>query len=150
MRRTRGDIEPAERLGSPGARLLQRALLIWLALLVVAFVNGALREILLLPFLGRWGQIASVLILIAALVLGAWWMVRRTRPRRPLRDWFLVGLLWVFLTLAFELLFFHYIAGVPWDALVAAHDPRQGGTFGVILLALLLAPATVARLSGRG
>ena len=139
----------ADRPGAPAARLWRRALLVWLGLLGAAFVNGALRELLLLPFLGRWAEMASIMILIAVLVFGAWWMVRRTRPRRPLRDWFLVGLLWACLTLAFEILFFHYVGGLPWEALVAAHDPRQGGTFGVILLALLLAPAAVARLSGR-
>jgi hypothetical protein len=136
-------------MAASGMRLLRRALLVWFALLVAAFVNGGLREIVLVPLLGRAAEMVSVAILVAVLVLGAWWMVRRTRPRRRLRVWLLIGVLWAGLTLAFELLFFRYVAGVPWETLVAAHDPRKGGTFGVILLALLLAPAAVARLTGR-
>jgi hypothetical protein len=139
----------AERPPGPTKRLVQRALLVWLAVLAAAFANGALRELVLQRVIGGLPDLASIVILIGVLAFAAWWMVHRTRPRRPLRDWFLVGVLWAGLTVAFELLFFRYVAGVPWETLIAAHDPREGGFFGLVILATLLAPPAMARLSGR-
>jgi hypothetical protein len=130
---------------APGLRLLRRALLAWCVILVAAFASGILREVLLEPTFGASrAQLISIVLLLAVLLLAARWLVRVTRPRRPLGHWFLVGLLWAALTVSFEFPFFHYVAGVSWSELLAAYDIRRGGYSGVVVLAILLAPPAVA------
>ena len=131
-------------------RLLARAALVWLVILLAAFVNGAFRAMVLGPVLGGpRAELASALILIGILLFGADWLVRRTRPRRPLWQWLLVGLFWAVLTVGFEFLFFHFVVGMPWPELLAAYDVTQGRYFGVVALATLLAPPLMARLRRR-
>jgi len=133
----------------PGARVFARALGVWLLILIAAFANGALREVVLAPVLGEpMAAALSAIILCAVIVLTAWWLVLLTHPHQPMRYWWLVGLLWVALTAGFELGFFHYLMGEPLAALLAAYDPRYG-CFGFVQLTTLLAPPALARL-GRG
>jgi hypothetical protein len=69
--------------------------------------------------------------------------VRHIRPRYSLTDLWLVGLLWLALTLAFELLFFHYAAGKPWEVLLADYDVLQGRIWVVVPLAELFGPQVI-------
>jgi hypothetical protein len=96
-------------------RIYPLALAVWLLLFVVAFSLGAVRERLIAPALGvQDAHVVGTLAFIAVLLGITAVFVRRIRPRCPLRDLWLVGLLWLALTVAFEFLFFHYAAGKPW------------------------------------
>jgi hypothetical protein len=129
--------------------LLPRALLIWCGLLVAAFVNGALREILLAPALGeRLAAPISALVFAAIIVLAAWWLVRSATPQSA-RVWLAIGVLWAGMTVAFEFVFFGWLMGVPWPELLATLDPRRGGWFGLVLLVALLAPSACGALQDR-
>lgn len=117
--------------------------------MVAAFVNGALREILLAPALGE-DLAAPLSALLFALIIGlaAWWLTR-SFPPQPARAWLAVGALWAALTIAFELGFFGLAMGVPLPDLLANLDPRRGGWFGLVLLVALLAPMAFGALRNR-
>jgi hypothetical protein len=120
--------------------MLLRALLVWLLLVALAVLNGALREALLAPRLGApAGHVASTLSLAALILLVAWHTIRWIAPGSGRRAW-AVGLLWLFLTLAFEVLAGHYLLGHPWPALLADYDLRRGRVWPLVLLATLVAP----------
>jgi len=57
--------------------------------------------------------------------------------------------LWLFLTLAFEFSFGHYIVGRSWADLASDYDLRHGGLLAVGMAALMLSPVIVARLRSR-
>jgi hypothetical protein len=62
--------------------LLRRALLIWLGLVATAFVNGALREILLAPALGEdLAAPLSALLFALIIALAARWLARSLPPQ---------------------------------------------------------------------
>lgn len=125
--------------------VLQRALLAWLVLIAVEFVNGTLRTIFLTPIVGDFRSrqigvfIGSTLILLVAYLLGPWLRVPQNALLR-------IGLLWTALTLSFELLAGHYAFGRSWTSLGQDYDLRQGGLliFGMVVLAL--SPWIAARL----
>ena len=95
-------------------RVYPLALAVWLLLFVVAFSLGAMRELLIAPALGvQAAHVVGTLAFVAVLLGITAVFVRRIRPRCSLRDLWLVGLLWLALTVAFEFLFFHYAAGKP-------------------------------------
>ena len=121
--------------------MIPRALLVWLALLVLAVLNGALRQALLIPRLGERAAHVVSTLLLSAIILG---VARASLPwMRPTsaRDAWLVGVLWLGLTVAFEFLGGHYLFGDPWERLLAAYNIAQGQVWVLVLVATLLAPA---------
>jgi hypothetical protein len=121
--------------------LVARALLVWGGLLVLAILNGALREALLGPWLGEAaGRRVSSVLLAVLIGLVAWLTVPWIGPATARQAW-AVGALWTVSTLAFELLGGHYLFGRSWPALLADYDVRQGRLWILVLLATLVAPA---------
>jgi hypothetical protein len=128
--------------------MLTRASLVWLALLALAFVNGAVRETALIP---KWGDLVghalSSFTLSIAIVVVTFFLVRWIGPTSKADAW-CVGALWLALTLAFEFLAGHYIFDTSWDRLWADYNVLEGRVWTVVLIATLFAPLITAR--GRG
>jgi hypothetical protein len=120
--------------------MIPRAVLAWLALLLFAILNGALRQALLIPSLGEQaGHVVSTLLL-SAIILGAAWVLLPWIHPRTTRDAWIVGALWLVLTVAFEFLGGHYLFGDPWEDLLAAYNVAQGRIWFLVLIATWLAP----------
>jgi hypothetical protein len=117
----------------------------WLAMLAVAVGNGMLREVSYGPLTDdSTAQQLSTVTAIALLGLVMWYFLRR-RPPASGAAALGVGLLWMGLTVAFEFLFFHYVAGHSWSALLANYDLAAGRLWLLVLLWLLLAPSLFRR-----
>ena len=121
-----------------GSHMIRKALVVWLILIAAEIVHGIVRGIFLVPQVGQFrsGQIGvftgSLIILVIALVSVRW--IGATRSSHLLG----VGVLWLVLTLAFEFLFGHFVAGASWERLASDYNVPEGGLlpFGMILLAL--------------
>jgi len=117
------------------------ALAVWLLLLVLAVCLGAVRERLITPAIGEHAaHVVGTLAFVAVLLGITAVFVGRIRPRCSVTDLWLVGLLWLALTVAFEFLFFHFVAGKPWEALLADYDLLRGRIWLLVPLAELLGP----------
>jgi hypothetical protein len=117
-----------------------RAAAAWLGILVIANVNGALREFLLVPLLGATvaHAISTILLCLLVLILARatiGWM----GPRSAGEAW-RVGLLWLALTLAFEFLAGHYLFGNSWERLLSEYNLAAGRIWSIVPLVTLLAP----------
>ncbi|MDO8310908.1 MAG: hypothetical protein Q7T25_03100 [Sideroxyarcus sp.] len=123
-----------------------RYLIAWFVLLVVAMINGALRDFTYgkhVPELLA-NQLSCVSgILLFAVVIHQY--VRRWPPASAREAWY-IGLFWMALTVAFEFLFFHYVGGHSWEALLANYDIASGRLWPLILLWVLVAPYLFYRL----
>jgi hypothetical protein len=119
---------------------LAMAFVTWLVLLVAMVANGLLRVVVLQPRLGEVlaRQLATA-IGVAIVLIAAGAFVRR-RPHAGSAELLGVGVLWLLLTLAFEFLFGHYVAGASWQELLADYDVLEGRLWPIVLLAVLLAP----------
>lgn len=123
-----------------------RAFLIWLLLLVLAVLNGTFRQGVLLPRLGDGtAHVVSTLLLCAVIFALAYFSIGYIRPRTAGDAW-LVGLLWVGLTVAFEFGAGHYLFGTPWSRLLDDYNLAAGRVWVLVLLADLLAPVVAYRL----
>jgi hypothetical protein len=128
--------------------MILRATAVWVLLLVMAILNGGVRERWITPRWGpRAGHIASTLMLAALILLTAWLSVRWLRLSTP-ADAFRVGILWSVLTLAFELIAGHYLFRRSWPSLWAEYDLRQGRIWILVPLVTLLAPLAAGYLRG--
>jgi hypothetical protein len=120
-----------------------RAALAWLVFVVLAMLNGGLRQTLLVPRIGeRAGHVVSTLLLSALVLAAAWPLLRWIRPA-TVRDAWLIGALWLLLTVAFEFLAGHYLFGSPWGELAAAYDIWDGQIWILVLVTTLIAPVLV-------
>lgn len=121
--------------------MILRAVAVWLVILVVAVVNGAVRETLVSPRFGAAaGHIASSIALSAAAMLVAWLTIAWIAPASAGAAW-ATGGLWLLLTVAFEFLAGHYLFGDPWEKLLADYDLRRGRIWVLVLVATTCAPA---------
>jgi hypothetical protein len=121
-------------------RSIVSALSLWLLLLVVAVIAGAFRESLLTPRFG--GQVAHVVgtLVVAAIMAVIIALYIRRGPPRSLKQRWMLGVFWLALTVSFEFLFGHYVAGRPWEVLLADYNLLQGRIWVLILAVLLLTP----------
>jgi hypothetical protein len=124
-----------------------RAIVVWCGLLVLAFANGGVREVMLVPALGDTvaHAISSIMLSVAIVVL-AWMTIGWIAPATPAAAW-QVGALWLALTLAFEFLAGHYFFGNPWSRLLADYNVLRGRIWIVVLLTTVCAPYATARVA---
>ena len=121
-----------------------KGLAAWLAFGAVVVALGAARETLLRPRFGalRAEQLETIVASAVVLALIVWFVhAARPSPRQA----FILGGVWVVLTLLFELGVFHFALGVPMDELLAAFDLPHGRLWPLFLLTLFAAPPLAAR-----
>lgn len=129
--------------------LVLQSFFIWLVFLATAILNGWIREHhleKLVPPLAAH-QLSTLLLCSAILALAVVFIhSRRIENNRTLLA---IGLFWVCLTVTFEFLFFHYIAGIPWPVLLADYNILEGRLFTLVLITTLVAPLVAGRLCFR-
>ena len=120
----------------------------WPVLLAIAIVNGVLREFTY----SNWvAEIAAhqVSTLLAAAIFGAAvvLLARHVTPRSS-KQAIHIGVIWLVLTLCFEFLFGHYVAGHSWARLVQDYDLLSGRVWPLLLVWTAILPYLVFRLYG--
>jgi hypothetical protein len=128
--------------------MLLRALAVWVGILGLASLNGALRDLVLTPRLGDPVARAISTVLLSGLVLLVTWLTLGWIGPRSRADTLVIGGVWVTCTLAFEFLAGHYLFRKPWADLLADYDLRRGRIWIAVLVVTLGAPCWIARLRG--
>ena len=127
---------------------MARVFLAWLAILPLAIANGAFREAVLVPHLGKSlafaasGLLLALGIVLVAVVL-ARWLALGVRVR-----WTHVGATWLALTLVFEF-GFGALRGQSWSQMLAPYTFSDGNLWPLVLAATFFAPLIAERLRGR-
>ena len=125
--------------------LLLYAIGAWVGMVVLAIFNATLREVFITPNAGEYAghviSTATLLILLAAYI----YVYFRWMPVHEGPELALVGVLWAGLTVAFEFLFGHYVAGQAWEDLLMLYDVTQGYVWIFLPLFILVAPTLFGR-----
>ncbi len=124
-----------------------KALTIWFGILLLAVANGALREVIFLPRLGKTVALPLSGLLLVLLILLVTFCTFPWLQLDTLSQAMTVGLGWLALTLIFEFSFGRY-QGKSWSTLLAAYTFKDGNLWPVVLLVIAFAPYTVGRLQG--
>jgi hypothetical protein len=129
-------------------RLLPKAALIWLLIVIMAIVNAAIREKLLAPIISSRialpvsGMLLSVFVFLIAFLSIPFFSSTEGK------SYIFIGVAWLVLTLLFEFLFGHFFVGKPWHEILQVFNIRKGDLFIVALLVTLIAPWLSAKLRG--
>lgn len=119
---------------------------LWVAILMLAILNGMLRVGLIIPALGgiagliTSGLLLSVCILVVAWIAAPWY--------GPLisSQWLLIGLCWLLLTLIFEFSFGHFVQNKTWGELLDAYTFKGGNIWPFVLVTTFIAPWFAAKI----
>jgi hypothetical protein len=122
---------------------------VWLVMLTAAFVNGALRELLIVRLAGEQvGHIISVFLLSGAIFAVTYVFVKALQPL-PASTLLGIGLFWLVLSLLFEFGFFHYVMHAPWQTLLADYNIFRGRLLIIVWLTTLFSPLICGQLLHR-
>lgn len=119
---------------------MERYVLAWLPMVVIGILNGIVREATYGKHLNeaRAHQVSTV---TGILLFGIYiWIVTSLWGFASLTQAAIVGSIWLILTIAFEFLFGHFIAGHTWAELLADYNIFAGRLWPLVLLWIALAP----------
>ncbi len=126
--------------------LLLRVVGIWVLIVILAIMNGILRETLIAPHIGSYmAHVLSSIILTVLVFAVVSIFVCKSRIS-SVNVLFSIGALWVVLTILFEFLFGHYVMGHPWSSLFADYNIFRGRLWLLVLLSVFFSPVLAARL----
>lgn len=118
----------------------------WAPMIFIAIANGIFREKFLV---GRLRELAahqaSTGILVILFGIYIWIVTRNWKPESAEQAIF-IGLLWLGLTVLFEFLFGHYVAGHSWSKLFQDYNILKGRVWILILVWVTIAPYIFYRL----
>jgi hypothetical protein len=123
-----------------------RSIAIWLIFIVIESINGTIRTLLLVPLVGdlRAHQISfvtgSLLILSIATIFVRWLKIS------SLSQSIGVGVLWMMLTVVFEVGLGRLAFGYSWAQIAADYNLRQGRLMSLGLVLLVLAPLIATKI----
>ncbi len=131
---------------SDGPRQLLQYGIAWFGMMVLAIVNGAVRDGVYAARTGelRAHQIATGILLV--LIGGYFWILGRFWPVPSAGRAWAVGALWLVMTLAFEVALGRLIAGHSWQRILHEYNLLAGRVWVLVPLWVLVAPYALFRL----
>ena len=134
---------------SATSKVFLRAIVVWIVIILAETVHGIARIQILEPSVGefRARQIAvfsgaAIIFLVTRSLIG--WIGANGRL-----DLVAIGLCWVVLTIAFELLIGRFVFGFSWQRIAAEYDITSGSLMPLGLVFLVFCPllASISRKS---
>jgi hypothetical protein len=123
-----------------------RYLIAWSVMLIASVANGAVRDFTygkyVSELLAHQLSTLSGMVLLGTVIFAFvhFW------PPATARQALFMGLIWMLLTVAFEFIFFHFVAGHPWAELLANYDLLHGRIWVLLLAWIAIAPYLFHRL----
>lgn len=120
--------------------MILRYVLAWIPMVFIGIINGVIREFTYGKHLSelRAHQLSTATgILLFSLYIGT---LTYLWGFESLKQAMMIGLTWLVLTIAFEFLFGHYVAGHPWSRLLSDYNIFTGRLWLLVLVWLVMAP----------
>ena len=113
---------------------------IWFLFVILAILNGTIRNELISPEFGDYaGHVASTIILSAIIFIITFLFIKQQQISSK-NTLFLIGLSWLTLTITFEFLFGHYVVKHPWSVLLADYNIFNGRLWILVLITTFFSP----------
>ena len=128
-------------------QIATRAFAVWLVILVLAVVNGTVREAVIIPRLGTVSGLILSGLLLSLFIVGATYCFLPWLTVRSPAQLHLIGLCWLAFTLVFEFSF-GLLRGKALAEILEAYTFKDGNIWPVVLVVTATAPWLAARLKG--
>jgi hypothetical protein len=123
-----------------------RGFFVWLLIILAETIHGTARTLLLAPLIGdfRARQVSvftgAVMIVLITFVFVRW------LKGSSVFEFILIGMMWVILTVGFEILLGRFVLDISWDRIASDYDLFQGGLMLLGLIVMLFVPVTMAKI----
>jgi hypothetical protein len=125
-----------------------RIFLVWLIIAAAETVNGSLRRLFLVALIGDMPSRQIGVFLGSALIFLITALNRRAMALASPRQQLLAGVIWVLLTICFEV-GLGLLTGATWERILSDYDLREGGLMIFGLTFMLFSPYLAERLEDR-
>ncbi len=126
--------------------MILRTILFWFPMVFIAILNGIIRDSVYQKYT-RELTAHQISTFTAIILFGIYiWLIIPFLNFQSANQAIAVGLIWLGLTIAFEFIFGHFVAGHPWEKLVADYKIWEGRLWIFILIWTLIAPYIMFRL----
>jgi hypothetical protein len=115
-------------------------ILLWFGLLILAIINGAIRDFTYLKILGEHKAHQASTIKLIFLISAYCYFAFGYWKLGSVSEAMTVGILWLILTLAFEFLFGHFVAKHSWEKLLSNYNIFKGNLWILILIWTAIVP----------
>ena len=128
--------------------VLIRAFAVWLVIIAAETVHGILRGVLLVPTVDDLPARQIGVLVGSLMIFGVAYLFIRWIAARTTLQLLGVGLLWVVLTVLFEIGLGRLVLGLPWERITEDYDVTRGGFMALGLLFMAATPRLAAWLRG--
>ncbi len=112
----------------------------WIGLLVLAIINGAVREKVYGPAMSELSA-HQLSTLIGLILFGTYiWILSGIYPMESSRQAIAIGGTWLMMTVAFEFVFGHWVMEHPWQRLFHDYNIFKGRVWLLVLIWTAVAP----------
>jgi len=129
------------------SKFLMVTLATWFLFMILAIANAVIREAVYTSFLDelRAHQLSTFTLMIIFFI-GTFLVLRFTGLKLTDQQTFLMGTIWVIMTISFEFLAGHYAFGNSWEKLVADYNILKGRIWILIPITTFVSPFLTNRL----
>jgi len=129
------------------SKFLMVTLATWFLFMILAIANAVIREAVYTSFLDelRAHQLSTFTLMIIFFI-GTFLVLRFTDLKLTDQQTFLMGTIWVIMTISFEFLAGHYAFGNSWEKLVADYNILKGRIWILIPITTFVSPFLTNRL----
>ena len=131
-------------------KIILRALLVWVLFVPIAILNGIVRNSVYQQYTGELlaHQISTVIGSIAFIAL-VYFAMGKLLAGLETKELFGIGIAWVVMTVSFEFLFGHYVAGHSWQRLFFDYNLLAGRVWSLFLFITACTPWIVKKIIER-
>jgi len=124
--------------------MIKKSILIWLAIIPLAILNGGLREMFINPLIGeKYGLPLSGVLLCLTIFILCWFFIPRI-GKGTVKTYLIIGFLWIILTVLFETVF-GLLEGITFANLIRAYDITTGNIWLLVVLFTGFSPFFTAK-----
>lgn len=128
-------------------RLYLYSMGVWILLVFMAIINAGLREGVFSPYLGdHAGHVISSITLSLIIFTVAFLFLKYINIDYSTQDLWIIGTMWLILTISFEFLFGHYVMGHSWSTLFMDYNIFEGRVWVMVLISTFISPALAGKL----
>ena len=121
--------------------MAQKSLEVWLFVALAAMMNGMFRSLFLVPRLGdHAAHVLSVLMMMILVLLLSSVLVNRFLREYGNSDLFLIGFLWMAMSVSVDFLFEYFVMDVPWRVILRDYNLFSGRIWLLVLVTEIIGP----------
>ncbi|MDR0767585.1 MAG: hypothetical protein LBE57_03990 [Methanosarcinales archaeon] len=130
--------------------MVKKSILIWFLIIPLAFLNGALRETFLIPWIGESGaELVSAITLCSLILIISFVFIPRIgkgeKAAKEKKTYWKIGVLWIALTIIFETILV-LVMGYSFSEVLKTYDITAGNLWLLVVLFMGAAPWLAAKM----